>query len=104
MPDQRNVVKDSTFYNFSQSGDGSEFQKRRLALTHEDLCIAFEDGNRMPCASHSKMALPACNSAFSQESHGNDRGDETASAVLGPSHTGLRLALVAAVISVGLDR
>ena len=47
MPDQRNIIKDSTFYYFSQSGDGSEFQKRRLALTNEDLCIAFEDGNRM---------------------------------------------------------
>ena len=47
MPDQRNIIKDSTFYYFSQSGDGSEFQKRRLVLTNEDLCIAFEDGNRM---------------------------------------------------------
>ena len=33
MPDQKLVLKEATFFYFSQSGAESEFQKRRLALT-----------------------------------------------------------------------
>ena len=45
MPHPKHVIKDTTFFYFSQSGEGSEFQKRRLVLTQDKLCIALEVKN-----------------------------------------------------------
>ena len=46
MPHPKHVIKDTTFFYFSQTGEGSEFQKRRLVLTQDKLCIALEDSER----------------------------------------------------------
>ena len=47
MPDQKHIVKDTTFFYFSQSGAESDFHKRRLALTADTVSIAMEDSDRM---------------------------------------------------------